>query len=342
MPTLHTTLCDLLHIEVPIIQAPISAAATPAVVAAVSNAGGLGMFALANRTPEGIRQVIAEARQLTDRPFGVNFLLRPQEATDTRLAACLEAGVPVVSFFWDDPSPYITRVHAAGALVMYTVASTADARRAVDVGVDVIVAQGWEAGGHVRGEVATFPLVPRVVDAVAPTPVVAAGGIADGRGMAAALALGAAGVWMGTRFLASAEATTHPVHKERLLQAQETETVYTSLFDANWPGAPHRALRNSTFTQWEAAGSLPSGQRPGEGDVLGYTGDGRPIERYRSLTPLVGTTGDIEAMSLWAGQSVGMVTQSQPVGDIVYTVMEEAIRVLQQCANLVHRTEKIP
>jgi nitronate monooxygenase len=175
MPTLHTALCSLLHIEIPIIQAP-SRVATPALVAAVSNAGGLGMFGMAGRDPEGIRRMIAEAHRLTGRPFGANFLLRPEEETDTRLAVCLEAGVPVVSFFWDDPSPYIARVHVAGYLVMYTMASEADARRAVEAGVDIIVAQGWEAGGHVRGQVATLPLVPRVVDPVAPTPVVVAGG----------------------------------------------------------------------------------------------------------------------------------------------------------------------
>ena len=141
MSTLHTALCDILHIEIPIIQAPMRVA-IPALVAAVSNAGGLGMFGMAGRDPEGIRRVIAEARRLTDRPFGANFLLRPQEETDTRLAACLEAGVPVVSFFWDDPAPYIARVHAAGSLVTYTVASATDARRAVDAGVDIIVAQG--------------------------------------------------------------------------------------------------------------------------------------------------------------------------------------------------------
>ena len=265
----------------------------------------------------------------------MNFLLRAHEETDARLAACLEVGVPVVSFHRDDASPYISRVHASGALAMYTVGSAAEARRAVDAGVDVVVAQGWEAGGHVRGEVATLPLIPRVVDAVTPTPVVAAGGIADGRGMAAALTLGAVGVWLGTRFMMSAEAATHPVNRERLGRANETDTVYTTLFDIGWPGAPHRALRNSTVTRWEAAGRPPSGQRPGEGDVLGHTADGRPILRYRSLNPAAGATGDIEAMSLYAGQSVGLVTQSQSASAIVTEIAEEAIRVLRRCEALV-------
>ena len=219
--------------------------------------------------------------------------------------------------------------------MIYTVGSAIDGRRAVDAGVDVVIAQGWEAGGHVRGEVATLPLVPRVVDAIAPSPVVAAGGIADGRGLAAALTLGAVGVSMGTRFMMSAEAATHPVNRERLGRVQETDTVYTTVFDIGWPDAPHRALRNSTFTRWEAAGRPPSGQRPGEDDVLGHTADGRPIVRYRSLNPAAGATGDIEAMSLYAGQSVGLVTRNQPAADIVRAIVEEAIHVVRRCGALV-------
>jgi nitronate monooxygenase len=334
MLTFRTALCNVLKIKIPIIQAP-TGAATPALVAAVSNAGGLGMLGTGNlRDAKEISQVIAETRRMTDRPFGANLILRGQPEIADRLAACLDAGVPVISFFWEDPSPHIAPVHTAGSLVMYTVASAEAARRAVEAGVDIVVTQGWEAGGHVRGQVATLPLVPRVVDAVAPIPVVAAGGIADGRGMAAALALGAAGVWMGTRFLLSDEAATHPVHRDIIRQADETDTVYTSVFDIGWPGAPHRALRNSTIREWEAAGRPPSGQRPGEGAVVGHTPKGDPIVRYRSLTPVVGTTGNVEAMSLYAGQTAGLVTQSQPAGDIVRAVAEEAVRVFQRCASL--------
>jgi nitronate monooxygenase len=193
---LYTPLCRLLGIALPIIQAPIGNATCPALVAAVSNAGGLGMLSVTWRDVATIRQMIREIRQLTDRPFGINLVLHwpPEE----RLNACLEEGVPVVSFFWGDPSPYIPVVHAAGAMAMQTIGSAAEARRMRDAGIDILVAQGWEAGGHVWGQVATLPLVPRVVDAVAPAPVVAAGGIADGRGIAAALALGAAGAWHGS------------------------------------------------------------------------------------------------------------------------------------------------
>ena len=193
-----------LGIELPIVQAPMGGAVGPALAAVVCNAGGLGMPVLWRADADTMRQQIREMHTLTSRPFGVNLVLDfPQEE---RLAVCLEERVPIISFFWRDPSHLVPRAKEGGAIVMHTVGSAADARRAVDAGVDVIVAQGWEAGGHVRGSVATMPLVPAVVDAVSPAPVVAAGGIADGRGLAAALALGAAGAWIGTRFLASNEA----------------------------------------------------------------------------------------------------------------------------------------
>ena len=171
-----------------------------------------------------------------------------------------------------------------------------------------------------------------MVDAVAPTPVVAAGGIADGRGMAAALALGAAGVWLGTRFLASEEAGAHPFYKEMLLQAKETDTFYSCLFDMVWPDAPHRTLRNSTINNWEAAGRPPTGQRPGEGEVIAHQADGRPVVRY-SASAYAGVTGEVEAMALWAGQGVGLVTRIQPAAEIVRELAEEAERVLRQLAS---------
>src|SRR5262249_9360641 len=164
----------------------------------------------------------------------------------------LDENVPVISFFWRDPAALVQRAKSRGATVLHTVGSAADGKRAVDCGVDVVVAQGWEAGGHVRGTVATLPLVPAVVNAVAPTPVVAAGGIADGRGLAAVLALGAAGAWIGTRFLASREAAIHPRYRELLLQAGENDTFFAEeLFDVRWPKAPHRVLRNKTVDAWE-------------------------------------------------------------------------------------------
>ena len=246
---MQTALCKRLGIELPIIQAPMGGAVGPPLAAAVSNAGGLGMLVPWRADVDTVRRQIREMRALTARPFGVNLVLEfPQEE---RLAVCLDERVPVISFFWRDPSSLVPLAKAGGAIVMHTVGSAADAKQAISCGVDIVIAQGWEAGGHVRGTVATMPLIPAVVDAVSPAPVVAAGGIADGRGLAAALALGASGAWIGTRFLASHEAAIHPRYRELLLQANENDTVYLeNFFDIRWPNASHRTLRNKTIEVW--------------------------------------------------------------------------------------------
>jgi NAD(P)H-dependent flavin oxidoreductase YrpB (nitropropane dioxygenase family) len=325
---MKTALCERVGIELPIIQAPMGGAVGPTLAAAVSNAGGLGMLVPWRADMDTVRRQIRETRALTSRPFGVNLNLEfPQEE---RLEICLDERVPVISFFWRDPAALVPRAKSRGATVLHTVGSAADARRAVGCGVDIVVAQGWEAGGHVRGMVATMPLIPAVVDAVSPTPVVAAGGIADGRGLAAALALGAAGAWIGTRFLASEEAAIHPRYRELLLKATENDTVFAEeLFDIRWPKAPHRVLRNKTVDVWEAAGRPPSGKRPGEGEVIATSRASGPIVRYQSYTPGADAEGDIDALSLWAGQSVGLVRKLQPAGDIVREIADEARSTLR-------------
>lgn len=304
-------------------------AATPELAAAVSNAGGLGMLALSWHPPEAARAAIRATRALTDKPFGVNLVLAFPQAE--RLAVCLDEGVPVISFFWGDPAPHAAQCHAAGSIVLSTVASAEQARAALAAGVDAVVAQGWEAGGHVLGEVATLPLVRAVADAVAPTPVIAAGGISDGRGLAAALALGAAGAWIGTRFLATPEASIHPRYRERLLEAAETDTVHSRLFDVGWPDAPHRVLRNATVDAWEAAGRPASGARPGEGEAVATSPRGT-ILRYSSATPGPEAEGDIEALSLWSGQGVAQVGHVAPAAEVVREIAGEARAVLKSLA----------
>ena len=201
---------------------------------------------------------------------------------------------------------------------MHTVGSVEEARRAVGCGVDIVIAQGWEAGGHVWSGVATLPLVPAVVDAVAPVPVIAAGGISDARGVAAVFALGAQAAWVGTRFLLAEEMPIHEDYRRRLIAAAETDPQwYPNLYDVGWPDSPHRALRNSTAKAWEAAGCPPDDQRPGIGDVIAHLASGEAIVRYEGAPPMVGTTGDIEALSMWAGQGVALVTQRQSAADIV-------------------------
>jgi len=328
---MQTALCKRLGIELPIIQAPMGGAVGPPLAAAVSNAGGLGMLVPWRADVDTVRRQIREMRALTARPFGVNLVLEfPQEE---RLAVCLDERVPVISFFWRDPSSLVPLAKAGGAIVMHTVGSAADAKQAISCGVDIVIAQGWEAGGHVRGTVATMPLIPAVVDAVSPAPVVAAGGIADGRGLAAALALGASGAWIGTRFLASHEAAIHPRYRELLLQANENDTVYLeNFFDIRWPNASHRTLRNKTIEVWEAAGCPPTGKRPGEGEVIGKSRSIGPIVRYQSYTPGADADGDIDAMALWAGQSVGLVSTVQSAGEIVRQIADEADAIIRRLA----------
>jgi nitronate monooxygenase len=308
----RTPLCELLGIEHPIVQAPM--AAVPELAAAVSNAGGLGLVTLTWSDP--VADVVRQTAALTDRPFGGNLVLASDQ--HRRLDEALEAGLRIVSFFFGDPASYVEPVHDAGGLVLATVSSAEEARRVVAGGVDVVVAQGWEAGGHVRGQIATLPLVPAIVDAVAPVPVIAAGGIGDARGVAAVLALGAQAAWLGTRFLLAREMPVHPEYRRRLIAATETDAEwYPDLYEVGWPGAPHRALRNSTAQAWEAAGRPPAGSRPGEGDVIAHFASGESIVRYEPAPPMVGTTGNIEALSMWAGQSVALVRQPQSAAEIV-------------------------
>jgi NAD(P)H-dependent flavin oxidoreductase YrpB (nitropropane dioxygenase family) len=321
-----TPFCRRLGLTAPVVQAPVGSATTPELAAAVSNAGGLGTLALSWTPPGSVRQQISATRALTDRPFGVNLVLEWDQ--HERLRACAQEPVAVVSTFWGDPRPYVEAIHACGALHLHTVGCAEEARRAVEAGVDVIVAQGWEAGGRVRGEVATLALVPAVVDAVRPLPVLAAGGVADGRGLAAVLALGAEAAWVGTRFLLAQEASVHDEWRRRIQAASETATVYSTLFDRGWPDAPHRTLRNSTVRAWERAGRPAAPERPGEGDVVASAPDGGRLYRYGPEAALAGARGDVEALALYAGQGAGIVKQLLPAAAIVDELTGDAARAL--------------
>ncbi len=309
---MSTHVCELLGIEQPIVQAPMSE--VPELAAAVSNAGALGMVALTWTDDSG--GLVRQTAGLTERPFGGNFILTSDQ--HRRVDEALEAGLRIVSFMWGDPGGYVEGVHDAGGLVLHTVGSAEEARRAVAAGVDVVVAQGWEAGGHVWSTIATLPLVPAVVDAVTPVPVIAAGGIGDARGVRAVLTLGAQAAWLGTRFLMAEEMPIHDLYRRLLIAAAETDAQwYPNLYEVGWPDAPHRVLRNSTAQRWEAAGRPPLGRRPGMGDVIAHFASGEAIVRYSTAAPLVGTIGEIEALSLWAGQSVALAKKLQPAAEIV-------------------------
>ncbi|WP_135822657.1 NAD(P)H-dependent flavin oxidoreductase [Halostella litorea] len=333
---MDTPFTDLVGVDHPVVQAPIGSATCPELAAAVSNAGGLGHLAVTWRDPDDTRDAIARTRELTDRPFAVNVVLddaTTQRPTEEHLAVCLDAGAEVVSLSFGDAAPHVDQVHDAGGVVFQTVGSAAEAHDAADAGVDAVVAQGWEAGGHVQSEVATMPLVPRVADAV-DVPVVAAGGIADGRGIAAALALGADAAWLGTRFVATAEANVHRAYRRRVTDADETATVYTDLFDKGWPGTPHRVVENGTVDRWREAGEPTPGDRPDEDEVVARTGSGEPVERYSEALATPDVDGDVGAMALFAGQSAGLTDEVSPAADVVGDLVDETEAAIDRVSEL--------
>lgn len=328
--SIRTPLCDLLNIRYPIVQAPIGGVSTPRLAAAVSNAGGLGMLSGTWRSAKELSAGIQEIRDGTCNPFGVNLVLSFD--ISKQLDVCIAERVGVVSFFWGDPGPHISRLHDINSLVMHTVGTAHDAQRAVSEGADIVVAQGIEAGGHVCGTVGTISLIPSVVDAVPGTPVIAAGGIADGRGLAAALCLGASGVMLGSRFVMSNESDAHSAYQEAMAAASESDTAYVqNLFDGGWKEAPHRVLKNSTFTQWKAAGSVPPGSRPGEDEPVAWLSTGDPVSRYSSDAPTKRvTSGHPEAMALYSGQGAGLLKSVESAQDILLRMITEAEKTFQR------------
>ncbi len=326
---LRTELCDLLGIEYPIFVAPMGFVTGPELAAAVSNAGGFGILAFSGSPPAVLRERIRHLRTLTDKPFGVNLLQHYK--VDEHVRVCIEERIPALSFFWGDPSPYIQMAHDAGIKVINQVGSVGEAVKSSGSGVDIIIAQGVEAGGHIAGEVGVMTLVPRVVDAVSPVPVVAAGGIADARGVVAALALGARGVMLGTRFLATAEASAHPIYKQKVIEASEADTVRTTLFGHGWPNAPHRTLRTPFVEAWFANESRGNESRPDE-PVIGATriGDQHvPVLRFMGFPPSTDASGDIESMNLLAGQSAGLVNEIKPAAVVVQELVEGVEKIIK-------------
>jgi nitronate monooxygenase len=284
----------------------------------VSGAGGLGMVSLPMVPAEEVAATVAALAQAAAGPVGINFVIPFLDA------AAVEAAAPhckVVEFFYGDPEAgLVERVHAAGALADWQVGSAAEAKAAVQAGCDFVVAQGTEADGHIRGTTGLLALLDEVL-AAAEVPVLAAGGIGSARAMAAALAAGADGVRVGTRFVATAESGSHPAYIKALVEAAAADTVITTAFSGMWPGAPHRVLR-SAVTAMEA---FP-GETVGEMDL----GPARmPVPKGTIPSPTRDTTGAIAAMALYAGESVGNVARVQSARDVVRELAEGAERLLR-------------
>lgn len=300
--------------------------------AAVAAAGGFGMLGMVRELPELIAREIDALRARTDRPFAVNLI---PAATDPDLLAaeietCLDRGVPAMCFFWDVRPDAIARVKAAGRLVLHQVGSLGAAQAAESAGADVLIVQGVEAGGHVHGKTGALVLVEAVARSVS-VPVVASGGFATGRGLVAALALGAQGIHCGTAFLATEESFAHDHHKGRVAAAGTEDTVYTDAYALNWPpDSPVRVIANNVTRSF---GHRLTGHHPDDfarEEVA--RDDGRPILKMSTDSPLRTTEGDLEAMALFAGQSVAFIDRIATAAEVVDRIMAEAREVVGRLA----------
>ena len=316
---LRTPFCELLDIDAPILQAAIWPATSPELVAAVSEAGGIGTIAGIFSSGDGLAEQIERVRALTDRPFVVNHVVPTLD--EDAFQATLDARPAAVSLALGYPGELVDRVHRAGAKVIHQAHTVAQAREAAECGVDVVIAQGSEAGGQgMAAGVGTMALVPQVVDAVAPIPVLAAGGIGDGRGLAAALALGAAGANVGTRFLASEEAAVDETWKRRITEAESEDVVRFETWSAIMPPRPPgaydvvpRVMRTDFVSEWE---SRPRDAAEQSNRLVGEIMDALREARTHEVLP-------------FTGQTAGMISDLQPAATIVQSMVAEAERVVK-------------
>ena len=313
---IRTPLCDLVGIEYPIVQGGMAWVGTAELAAAVSNAGGLGVIGGGNAPTEEIAREIRLARELTDKPLGLNIPLAVSESADEIVALCTEEGMKIVVIGAWRPGNHIARLKEAGITVITVIASVALAKRLVRQGADALIAEGMESGGHI-GDIATMPLVPQVVDAV-DVPVVAAGGIADGRGLAAALALGAQGIQMGTRFICTTECTAHENYKRAIIKARDRSTMTTG----HSLGHPIRALKNPMVHEFE------------ELERRGIT-EAELIEFGTGKLRLAAIEGDMKNGSVMAGQIAGMVHDTVPTKELIERIVAEAEEIIGRLQGVV-------
>jgi NAD(P)H-dependent flavin oxidoreductase YrpB (nitropropane dioxygenase family) len=316
---IRTPVCDLLGIEHPIALGGMGSIYSPDLVAAVSSAGGLGAMGCHYMRSEQIRTATAAIRERTNKAFALNFLIF--DIDEDSFAAALALRPAVMAFAWPRPEQdvksFIARAHDAGCKVTFMAGGVPEAVRAAEGGADVVIAQGTEGGGHV-GWQASLALVPMVVDAVAPVPVLAAGGIADGRGLAAALALGADGVLLGTRFLASQESPLHPNFKQAIVDSDGHDTLLSEIPDIAagvvWPGAMSRSRRNRFIERWAGR---EWALRRGRAEALAG------VQAARK-------SGDAEEAVLSMGQDAGLIDDIPPAAEIVARIARDAERILRE------------
>ncbi len=310
MSRLHTPVCDLLGIEIPIFQGGMATYTSAELVAAVSNAGGLGIIGALGRNRDDLRDEIRRVRNLTSKPFGVNHVVC--RIDDACVELTLAQRVPVISLSWGRAAELTARAHDAGLKVVHQVTTPEEAGGVAAEGADVVIAQGTEGGGHVGTNMSTMALVPQAVDLVKPVPVMAAGGIADGRGLAAAIMLGAQGVLMGTRFLATVEAHGRGHSKDALLNSLGSQTLASKFYDdilgILWPGSVVRTIKNPILEEWA--------RKPDEW-----------AEHADTLRPALQAAvnhGDF----VLAGEAVGLIHEILPAAEVVKKIAAEAEALL--------------
>lgn len=329
---LRTPVCDLLGCDYPIVQAGMGGPARSELAAAVSAAGGYGFLGMVREPPALIEREIAAVRTRTDRPFGVNLIPYGTDPglLEEELSVCFAAGVHSLCFFWEVRPDLVRRAKEAGAIVFYQVGTLEAGIAAERAGADIVICQGFEAGGHVHGTVTSLVLLPQMTRALS-VPVLGSGGFATGGGLVAALALGAQGIHCGTAFLATEESFAHDVHKRRIVEARSDETVHTDVFAINWPPrSPVRTLRNSV-TEAHRDDLLGHGPDDFPREQVAEE-EGRPIFRYSTDSPLRSMTGEFEPLAAYAGQACGLVDTIRPAGEVVRAIAREAEAVLARLA----------
>jgi nitronate monooxygenase len=326
MTLARTPACDLLGCDAPIVLAGMGGPARAELVAAVSEAGGFGFLGMVRESPRRIAREIAAVRAATSRPFGVNLIpaATDRDLLEAELAVCLEARIHAVTLFWDLDAAIVRRLREAGIVVVCQIGSADEAAATLEAGADMLVAQGCEAGGHVRGTTPLRTLLPEVL-AIANRPVLAAGGMTDGSDLAWALQAGAAGVLMGTAFLATQESFAHDYHKQRIVEAKAGDTRLTDVFHINWPrGAAVRVLDNSV-TRGERGDPFD----PANAVEIAKE-ERRPIVLFSTDSPLRTTSGDLEAMALYAGEGAGRIAAIPTAGDLLRAVAAQAEAILEK------------
>jgi enoyl-[acyl-carrier protein] reductase II len=331
---LQTKLTKAYGFDVPIISAGMAFIATSDLTIAVSKAGGMGVMSGSGLPPEYLKSQIQKIKtELGGKPYGINFI--PRFSDIAHIEVCIAEKVPVIVFFWDDvPPQYINRLKANNIKIWIQVGSLYEAERAVKAGADVIIVQGTEAGGHNRSTASLFSLLPNIKDAIAPIPVIASGGIADGRGLVAALALGAEAVSIGTRFLATIEANAHAEYKKRVVDAQVHDTVRHNIFGFDFPDATVRGIRNKIVAEYEGKDNPAPyhGKDPSTFPIIGQSQMG-PIRKFSGVLPTPETTGDFEQMSLLAGESVGLIHDIKPAKEVVERIVNDAKNIIYKKFN---------